>query len=132
MMRPAKARRLNPMRRSKSLHLIEVGDRLRKLKAAKVIHIKESMAQQGQLQPIIVEPRGDGRFNLLPGNCRKEAADESSLIEIDENLKRNDLTPAERAAHTAQRKQIYERLYPETKKGATGTGPEKDSPNWRS
>jgi hypothetical protein len=85
MMRPAKARRLNPMRRSKSLHLIEVGNRLRKLKAAKVIHIKESMAQQGQLQPIIVEPRGDGRFNLLSGNCRKEAADESSLIEIDEN-----------------------------------------------
>jgi ParB family transcriptional regulator, chromosome partitioning protein len=125
------------------LHLIEVGQRLRKLKAAQVIHIRESMAQQGQLQPIIVEPRGDGRYNLLAGNYRKEAAeklgwdtiraevreglstDESSFIEIDENLKRNDLTPAERAAHTAQRKEIYERLYPETKKGATGRGRKK-------
>ena len=84
------------------LHLIEVGNRLRKLKAAKVIHIADSMAAQGQLQPIIVAPRNDGHYTLLAGNYRKAAGeklgwetiraelreglsdDEASLIEIDE------------------------------------------------
>ena len=40
--------------------------------------------------------------------------------EIDENLIRADLTPAENALHTARRKELYEKLHPETKKGATG------------
>ncbi len=115
------------------LRLIDVGKRLRGLKAAQLIHIKESLADQGQLQAIIVTPTEDGRYALLAGNYRKAAAeklgwetiraevrkglseDESLLIEIDENLKRNDLSPAERAKHTAERKKIYERIYPETK-----------------
>jgi len=44
------------------------------------------------------------------------------LIEIDENLVRNELTPAERALHLAERKRIYESKHPETKAGATGKG----------
>jgi ParB family transcriptional regulator, chromosome partitioning protein len=57
------------------LRLIEVGNRLRKLKAAQVIHIKESLAQRGQLQPIIVTPAEDGRYALLAGNYRRAAAE---------------------------------------------------------
>jgi hypothetical protein len=51
--------------------------------------------------------------------------DESLLVEIDENLARNDLTAAERAKHTHERKRIYERAHPETKptkKGGPGRG----------
>jgi ParB family transcriptional regulator, chromosome partitioning protein len=125
------------------LRFIDVGNRLRRLKAAKLIDITESLADRGLLQAIIVKPTEDGRYALLAGNYRKAAAeklgwetiraevreglseDESLLIEIDENLKRNDLSPAERAKHTAERKKIYERNHPETmptKKGGPGRG----------
>jgi ParB-like nuclease domain len=125
------------------LHLIEVGNRLRKLKAAKVIHIADSMSAQGQLQAIIVTPTEDGRYALRAGNYRRAAAeilawetiraevrenlseDEATLIQIDENLARNDLTAAERAKHTHERKRIYEHIHPETKptkKGGPGRG----------
>ena len=54
-------------------------------------------------------------------------ADRAALIEIDENLKRGDLSPAERGIHIAKRKEIYERLHPETKLGGAPakTGPGK-------
>jgi hypothetical protein len=38
------------------------------------------------------------------------------------NLMRADLSPAERAAHQAERKKIYETEYPETRHGAIGRG----------
>jgi ParB family chromosome partitioning protein len=47
-------------------------------------------------------------------------ADRAELVEIDENLIRANLTPAEEAAHMGRRKQLYERLHPETKHGAVG------------
>ena len=49
--------------------------------------------------------------------------DETLLIEIDENLARNELSPAERARHTHERKKIFEHIHPETmptKKGGPG------------
>ena len=130
MMRPAKARRFNPIQ-AKSL----------------CTSLKWETAcgdsDRGQLQAIIVTPTEDGRYALLAGNYRKAAAeklgwetiraevreglseDEALLIEIDENLKRSDLSAAERAKHTHERKKIYERAYPETKptkKGGPGRG----------
>jgi ParB/RepB/Spo0J family partition protein len=41
----------------------------------------------------------------------------AELMLIDENLCRNDLTPAERASAQARRKAIYQQLHPETKAG---------------
>ena len=46
--------------------------------------------------------------------------DEASLVAIDENLVRADLTSIERDLHIARRKEIYERQYPDTKRGAAG------------
>jgi N6-adenosine-specific RNA methylase IME4 len=47
-------------------------------------------------------------------------ADAALLTEIDENLIRADLSPAERAMHLRERKLLYEKLHPETKHGGTG------------
>lgn len=44
----------------------------------------------------------------------------AGLVEIDENLKRKRLTPAVEALLTARRKQIYEKLHPETRHGSPG------------
>jgi ParB-like chromosome segregation protein Spo0J len=44
----------------------------------------------------------------------------AELALIDENLCRNDLSVAERAAAQARRKAIYQQLHPETKNGAAG------------
>jgi hypothetical protein len=44
---------------------------------------------------------------------------EAELVEIDENLIRADLTPAEQAAHHARRKVLHEQKHPETKRTAT-------------
>ena len=41
-------------------------------------------------------------------------------VEIDENLTRNNLGPAEEAEAVARRKVIYETIHPETKAGAAG------------
>src|SRR6202040_4345279 len=54
-------------------------------------------------------------------------ADQALLAEIDENLVRADLTPSERAAHHAKRKQLYLKLHPETEKGKAGGRPRKTS-----
>ena len=77
---------------------------------------------------------GDG-YSLITGWHRLEAArklthldihafildgidaDRAALIEIDENLVRADLSPAERAIHLRERKRLYEKAHPETKPG---------------
>jgi ParB-like chromosome segregation protein Spo0J len=78
---------------------------------------------------------GDGKlFEILAGRHRHEAfvflnkeqisaivrdVDDlhAELIEIDENLCRENLTPAQMTAAVARRKQIYEALHPETAHG---------------
>jgi hypothetical protein len=44
-------------------------------------------------------------------------AGQAELAEIDENLIRAELSPAERAVHIGKRKELYEKIHPETKKG---------------
>ena len=55
-----------------------------------------------------------------------EDDDRAALMEIDENLMRGELSPAERAVHIDERKAIYERLHPQTQHGAVGRGGKKD------
>ena len=114
-----------------------IPDRMRRLRPDVVDELAESIAAQGLLHPITLRKRAsDGAHVLVAGRHRLEAvrklghqtvaavildgadSDRAQLVEIDENLVRADLTPAERAAHQAKRKEIYERLHPETKAGA--------------
>ena len=109
-------------------------NRMRQLRPDKVAELAESIAAQGLLQPVIVRPCGK-RYLLVAGRHRLEAvkqighdevtaiildglnADAALLAEIDENLVRADLSPAERALHLAERKRLYEKLHPQTKHG---------------
>jgi ParB-like chromosome segregation protein Spo0J len=109
-------------------------NRLRELRPETVDVLAESIGRQGLLQPIRVQVTKDG-YRLIAGRHRLEAvrklghatifagvvkeldADQAQLAEIDENLIRAELSPAERAAHVAARKAVYERLHPETKHG---------------
>jgi N6-adenosine-specific RNA methylase IME4/ParB-like chromosome segregation protein Spo0J len=111
-------------------------ERHRMLRPDNVDAIAESMKAQGQLQPIVVRERPGGRgYWLIAGRHRLEAAkklkwetircevldglsaDQAELAEIDENLIRAELTPAEMAMHTVRRKELYEKIHPATKQG---------------
>jgi uncharacterized ParB-like nuclease family protein len=99
--------------------------RLRRLRPELVAELAESMLARGQLQPIIVcECEGRPFYYLIAGHHRCAAAkklnwlkiraeiipetdkDDRLLMEIDENLVRAELSPAERAKHTFLRKEI--------------------------
>jgi N6-adenosine-specific RNA methylase IME4 len=124
-------------------------NRMRALRPEKVAEIAESIQTQGLLQPIVVRPRGRGSFWLVAGRHRLEAvreldldrisavvldgldADAALLAEIDENLVRADLSPAERALHVGRRKELYEKIHPDTvsvrKRGGPGRGKRNES-----
>lgn len=128
-------------------HIEVAPKRMRALRPKKVDEIAESIqARGGLLQPIVIRPRRQRKdsgecYSLVAGWHRFEAvrklgheriaaiildgldADAALLAEIDENLIRADLTPAERASHVGRRKELYEKLHPQTKRGgAPGAG----------
>ena len=135
-----------PHRRSlpTPLDMIVVEDRLRTVDEDAVEHIAESMRNLGQVYPIQVRTIEPGRFRLIAGAHRVAAArklgwthieaflvddlqeEEVALLEIDENLFRAELKPLDRCRFLAKRKEIYERLHPETRHGAHLM-----SPRWR-
>lgn len=116
---------------------------LRCLKDDAVASLAESMSRVGQIVPITVNldyraenpdevmPAGATKYYVISGRHRLAAAvklgwttiecfvdydaDEiqAELWEIDENLCRAELSPAEAAYQTARRKEIYETLHPE-------------------
>ena len=110
-------------------------NRLRALREETVKTLAQSMKDQGLIHPIVVRPRPGTGYWLVAGAHRLMAAtklkwegiacivhdhmdaDQAELAEIDENLVRADLTPAERAMHIGKRKDLYEKLHPETKRG---------------
>jgi hypothetical protein len=115
------------------LSKISVPERLRILQPEKVEVIVESIQDIGLINPISVREKDDG-YELVAGNHRLEAVrklgftsilatiqdvegDKAKLAEIDENLIRAELTPAELADHFHKRKEIYERLHPDSKHG---------------
>jgi N6-adenosine-specific RNA methylase IME4 len=115
-------------------------DRLRALRQDVVDEIAASIGgPQGLVHPILLRRGANGGLILTVGRHRLEAErqrghafiraeirdldeDEARLAEIDENLVRADLSPAERALHFRERKRLYEQAHPETKHGAVGRG----------
>jgi ParB/RepB/Spo0J family partition protein len=110
---------------------------MRMLRPEVVDALAESITTQGLQQSILVRPRDGGGYWLVAGRHRFEACRQlkhptiradvrdlddmaALLVEIDENLVRADLSPAERALHIGRRKKLYEQLHPETKHGAVG------------
>jgi hypothetical protein len=120
------------------LNDIHITERLRALQPERVETLVASIADVGLLEPIVVRPNEFNSYLLIVGRHRVEAAktlkwgsitatiidgisaDAAELAEIDENLVRAELTPAERVLHIGRRKELYEKIHPETKKGATG------------
>jgi ParB family chromosome partitioning protein len=123
-----------------TLDRVEIPDGRRAIDPDAVARLKNSIAVVGLQHPITVAKR-DGGYRLLAGAHRLTAFRElgmerisanivelddlhAELVELDENLARNELSPAERSAAVARRKAIYETLHPETKHGAIGKGRE--------
>ncbi len=134
------------------LDQIDLGDRLRPINEAQAASRAESMAEQGQLQPIMVRPIGD-RFVVVVGGHRFSAAKllgwdsiraeirtdmsplQARLAEIDENLERDELSPLDRVVFVTERKRVWEEMYPETGHGhapkSRKSKEEVKSPEWR-
>ena len=110
----------------------------RPIKTGHVLVLAESIKEIGLRQPINVRVIEDG-YEIRGGGHRHAAfvmlgretipaivSDDNDLraelAEIDENLIRNEYSPAEREIAIARRKAIYEALHPETKLGASGKG----------
>lgn len=118
----------------------------RPLNKARVSELAASIREVGLINPVCVRrvTRHRGTtpfeaFDIIAGHHRYEAlislkADtikcivmecdnlHAELAEIDENLIRTSLTPAQEAEAIFRRKAIYEELHPETKHGAIGNG----------
>jgi ParB-like chromosome segregation protein Spo0J len=136
----AKAPRLRRLRISD----ISVGNRLLDINEDNVLALMNSITDVGLIQPIAVSYYGRGHggrssYGVNVGAHRLEAhkrlglkeidaviidlpGRKGMLAEIDENLIRRDLTDAERAKLTAERKRIYELDHPETKHGGDRKG----------
>lgn len=123
------------------LHLIDVpADRLRETSTDRVETLSKDIEANGLLQPIGLVEESNGRFILMFGAHRLAAfqrlkrdeidarvtpaawikAQERRVIEIMENLDREQLTKLQRAESLAELKRVYEELHPETKKGVAG------------
>ena len=111
--------------------------RLRAVDPDKVQELALSIMDTGQITPIRVAPRPDGRYELIAGAHRLAAmieanqpeieatifegtADQRRLLEIDENLYRAELTAYDQAAFLTERRAIYERLNGPVKPGRKG------------
>ena len=118
-----------------SVDQIDASDRLRPIDEDFATLIGASMAQNGQHHPVQVLPaRPDGLYPLISGGHRWRGAQihglpllamvqsidqlQAELLEIDENLMSHRLNPLDEAVFLLARKDVYERLYPETRHGA--------------
>jgi|694.fasta_scaffold02092_12 ParB/RepB/Spo0J family partition protein len=123
-----------PQVRHIAVNGIAYARRLRGLNDENVKRLCASMREVGLINPITLRPQKGVGYWLVAGLHRLEAAKrlhwdsipaiiveaedtEARLAEIDENLMRGELTPAERALHVAERKRLYEEMHPETKNG---------------
>ncbi len=115
---------------------IEFGERLRPVSEAGVDALIASINELGVMKdPIHVRKiKRSGKIVLLAGGHRLTAAiklgwdsikvtcwdcnnDFAKLMEIDDNLAGSELTALDTAVFLAERKRVYERLYPEARQG---------------
>ena len=129
--------------RAKSMTLAEVdpaavivSGRRRLIDEAWAEAIAATIAERGQDTPIKLRRAEDGKLHLIAGAHRLEACKlagvkvraeivscseaEGRLLEIDENLIRRELSPFDRAIFLAERKEVYQRLYPGTRQHSAG------------
>jgi len=114
----------------RNVHIDEIQmlPRLRALSHERVDALKASLEEVGLLNPINVCAQAEGVMLLAAGAHRLQAARELNwewipavvmdgpevdrmLVEIDENLCRSELSPAERAQHEARRKELWTAKY---------------------
>ena len=112
---------------------VVIGETRRQVKSDYVQKLADSIKQVGLINPITIAP--DNR--LIAGYHRLQAFIqlgetripavilnlselEARLAEIDENLIRNEGSAAERSLWLKDRKEIYESLFPGTKRGVAG------------
>lgn len=118
---------------------IEVRGRLRPVSDAAVEALIASIGELGVMKDAVhVRRVKDGRNVLIAGAHRLEAArrlgwpdvpakvwrdvtdDWARLLEIDDNIAGSELSPLDTAVFLARRKDVYERLHPETRRGVAG------------
>lgn len=112
---------------------IRIGTRHRRVREDAVADIAESITQIGLLNPVVLTEQFDliaGAHRIgavktlgwitIPAHVRAFESLKAELAEIDENLRRNELTVLEHGEHLARRKEIYEGLHPEAKQGSNG------------
>lgn len=114
-------------------------DRLRPVSEAAVESLIASIGELGVMKdPVHIRKLKDGRLVLIAGAHRMEAAkrmgwetvpakiwtnvtdDWARLMEIDDNIAGAELNALDTAVFLATRKEVYERLHPETKAGVAG------------
>jgi ParB family transcriptional regulator, chromosome partitioning protein len=133
-MRPAKLIEVADI----ALANIDCSNRLRPVTEAAVVSLTESIELLGlQAEIHIRRVKKSGELRLIAGAHRLEVfrrlgrtvipakvwdcTDEwAALAEIDDNLAHAELDALEMAVFLARRKNVYERVYPETKRGAAG------------
>jgi ParB family chromosome partitioning protein len=103
-----------PVGRRISIHLIEANPDQPRSAMGDLSDLTKSIVDKGVLEPILVRPRGDGRFTIISGERRFRASLDAGLSEIPciemdvpdnelleialvENLQRKDLSPFEEA-----------------------------------
>ena len=103
-----------PVGRRIPIHLIEANPDQPRSAMGDLSDLTKSIVDKGVLEPILVRPRGDGRFTIISGERRFRASLDAGLSEIPciemdvpdnelleialvENLQRRDLSPFEEA-----------------------------------
>lgn len=118
---------------------IDASDRLRDVDEEYALVIAQSMVEHGQIQPVVIRPTpaGKRKFKLVAGGTRYRASEindeteieakivqadkaEAQMLEIVENLFRNDLSVIDRAIFVQSYREIWEQKHGKIEPGRPG------------